>query len=153
MTMDNLAQEIAALVERYGENALKTTMRTLNDTKSAKMMKLQTGLAKVLEDTGSISFKKFKKEAHEAWKRANPEGDKEREKKPVRGYQLFVQENIHTVRADHPDLKHSECMAIVGRMWKENKPAAAPEESPAEEDTPQPVVRPTKRTPKKGVQV
>jgi hypothetical protein len=101
-------------------------MRVIRGTAETKKFKIETGLDKLIQEYGTISLARFKKEAAKAWHRAFPDGIEKRE---VKGYQLFVKETMQRVKAATPNMTHHERMAIIGRMWQETKgtpPAPAP---------------------------
>lgn len=144
---NNIRNELEALMDRYGNSAdIAKELRTLRllrgEGDGSKRAKLAAALDKVLTDYGTITMTRFKKEATAAWKRAFPDGVEKRE---VKGYQLFVKENMAQVKLEHPTASHKERIAIIGRMWQESKAPQEPEPVDIEvEVEPEPV--PRKRT-------
>lgn len=130
-----MRQELEALVSKYGGNtaSLAKELRKLYSGDASKRAKLETALDKVIADYGTITLTRFKKEAAKAWHRAFPDGVEKRE---VKGYQLFVKENMARVKEENPDKTHTERMAIIGKMWQDSKGVSPP--PPAEESEPEP---------------
>lgn len=127
-----MQQELKALVAKYGNNSnLSKELKKLQGGDATKRSKLEAALDKVIAEYGTITLTRFKKEASKAWHRAFPEGVEKRE---VKGYQLFVKENMQRVKEENPGKTHVECMAIIGKMWQDSKGAAPVE--PTTEHTP-----------------
>jgi hypothetical protein len=123
----DMQQEIAGLMAKYGALNVAKQVRKMRTTDTSKIAKLQVELDKSLREFGSISLPRFRKEAAAAWHRVFPEG---LEKKPVKGYQLFLQQMMPNVKAENPGLTHVECMAVVGRLWQARKGVPADEAVP-----------------------
>lgn len=126
-----MQSELQTLVARYGgaTNLVREIKKIQNPTDSKKA-KLEASMDKLLQEYGNISLARFKKEASKAWHRAFPDG---LEKRELRGYQLFVKENMAAVKAAHPNKTHAERMAIIGGMWQESKGTPAPSDAAMEE--------------------
>lgn len=129
-----MRQELEALVSKYGSGAdLAKELKKLQGGDSTKRARLEAALDKVIADYGTITLPRFKKEATKAWHRAFPEGVQKRE---LKGYQLFVKENMPRVKEENPDKTHTERMVIIGKMWQDSKgvPPAAPAAAAATTD-------------------
>lgn len=142
-----MRKELEALVSKYGSGInLAKEMRKLMGGDTTKRAKLEGALDKVLADYGTITLARFKKEAAKAWQRAFPEGVEKRE---LKGYQLFVKENMQRVKEENPGKTHMERMAIIGKMWQDSKgtpPADEPQgEVIIEEDEELSLPTPSKR--------
>lgn len=136
-----MEHDIQALIARYGDAEIRGAIKKMHISDNSKSAKLAAGFAKLLEDVGAISMKRFKKEAALAWKKAYPDG---MEKKPLRGYQLFVKETMPKVKSENPDKSHHERMTIIGRLWKQHCNPEPTETIPEPEPEPEP--EPTTRT-------
>lgn len=147
-TNSDIRNELEALMDRYGDGAniakeLRNIRILRGEGDGSKRAKLAIALDKVIADFGNITMSRFKKEATAAWKRAFPEGIEKRE---VKGYQLFVKENMAQVKAAHPDVSHKERIAIIGRMWQESKGTALEAEPEVEMEVEEPEPAPRRRT-------
>jgi hypothetical protein len=148
MENNNMREDLANLLNKYGGNAatLAKELKKINGTDGSKRAALETNLDKTISGYGTISLARFKKEAAKAWHRAFPAG---LEKREVKGYQLFVKENMPKVKTDNPDKTHVERMAIIGQMWQDTKGAPPPlmeVDPPTPETEPEPRMTRPKRT-------
>jgi hypothetical protein len=134
-----MRQEVQALMSKYGNANLVKEIKHLNGGDSSKKSKMEANLDKLLKEYGTISLARFKKEAAKAWHRAFPEG---LEKREVKGYQLFVKENMPRVKSENPGASHSDRMAIIGKMWQDTKGTAPPPPQPVPIDAhvPEPAI-------------
>lgn len=141
----DMRQDLEALVSKYGNHAdLAKELKKLRSGDSTKRARLETALDKVVADYGVITLSRFKKEAAKAWHRAFPEGVQKRE---VKGYQLFVKENMPRVKEDNPDKTHIERMVIIGKMWQDSKGVEGEEQEimPVDDDEEETAAPRTKR--------
>lgn len=119
LCLHTMQTDIVNLISKYGDaKAIAKELKKLQGGDATKRVKLETALDKVLADYGTITVTRFKKEAVNAWNRAFPDGVEKRE---VKGYQLFVKENMQRVKADNPEATHIQRMTIIGKMWQDTK--------------------------------
>lgn len=133
----DMQNDLAALVSKYGTGInLAKELKKLYGGDTTKRAKLEAALDRVISDYGTITLTRFKKEAAKAWHRAFPDGVEKRE---LKGYQLFVKENMPRVKEENPGKTHMERMVIIGKMWQDSKgtaPEPEPEPTPEEDETP-----------------
>jgi len=111
----------------YGEENTPVTAEELRPQrvaleKAATMSELREALDGIAETYSEhVALQKFKREAGKAWLRHAPE---EMKQPSTNSFQMFIKENIASVRTVNPSVSHKEHMQILGKMWSETKSAS-----------------------------
>jgi hypothetical protein len=149
MASQDMYKDLMELAAKYPDQSLASVFRKLRVNECSKTKALQEGLEKLVREFGNISRSRFRKEAGKAWDKVFPEG---LEKKPLKGYQLYVKENMDRVRNENPGMSHPDRMKLLGQEWKAQKGGAADAEmADSATETEDPLPAPVRKTKKRGL--
>jgi hypothetical protein len=78
-------------------------------------------IKKILGDVYKNAYKKETKEKKTKAKKSSDDEENPKEKKPPSAYNIFVKENMGTVKEQFPEMNNQERMSKIGELWSIKK--------------------------------
>lgn len=143
-----LSADIAALIELYGEDAIKNAMKVKHVVN--RYEKLIAALKTVIDDHPKVSLRVMKRLLKDVY------GEDTREKRKMSAYNEFFKSEMPNVKKEMPNADHKACVKEIAARWQKKMHAAestfpASEESSEVTESQQPVKSKYKRAPKRAV--